>query len=439
MKHITRDEALKLLVRNNPEPVASHCDKSMWWFITRAVGGLWIQHPLKMIVSWLYLLMLPLIYVQKSIGFAIIGIPFVFFCILAYYFYFYRKLYKALRENTYRIDEDGISVSITTVDGVLARYLTTPFSLIKDIWLARNYIYIETEDKTDIGVVYLFSDEPERILGNIVSYMQLEKKAKEDKSLPYYSAEERTDLRNFVEERFGKIDAVLNDTDGEGFPVDIAAIPPSPQHNYWTLCTIGAGAIRVPNQEYYKQSDNGETTFDATKYTEGFVVEHFEYVMYLPPDWNVTDADLSKDSNYWYLHLLRDVVQYTYYNFQFQLGDTLNYNDGDSEQLSFDHSTDFYAALILCPLPDVANEQFANIEGRTIQFFQVVPITTEEANYLSRHSAADFLKKYMDISAIQLDNESKQVKHERYSKAIISHFERHIKGANVVTMYSHKN
>ena len=207
---------LKLLVRNNPEPVASHCDKSMWWFITRAVGGLWVQHPLKMTASWLYLLMLPLIYAQKSIGFAIIGISIVFFCILAYYFYFYRKLYKALRENTYRIDEDGISVSITTVDDIWARYLTTPFSLIKDIWLAQNYIYIETEDKTDIGVVYLFSDEPERILGNIVSYMQLEKKAKEDKSLPYYSAEERTDLRNFVEERFGKIDAVLNDTDGEG-------------------------------------------------------------------------------------------------------------------------------------------------------------------------------------------------------------------------------
>ena len=148
MKHITRDEALKLLVRNNPEPVASHCDKSMWWFITRAVGGLWIQHPLKMIVSWLYLLMLPLIYVQKSIGFAIIGIPFVFFCILAYYFYFYRKLYKALRENTYRIDEDGISVSITTVDGVLARYLTTPFSLIKDILVgSKLHLYRRRQDR----------------------------------------------------------------------------------------------------------------------------------------------------------------------------------------------------------------------------------------------------------------------------------------------------
>ena len=149
MKHITRDEALKLLVRNNPEPVASHCDKSMWWFITRAVGGLWVQHPLKMTASWLYLLMLPLIYAQKSIGFAIIGISIVFFCILAYYFYFYRKLYKALRENTYRIDEDGISVSITTVDDIWARYLTTPFSLIKDIWLAQNYIYIETPRWTD--------------------------------------------------------------------------------------------------------------------------------------------------------------------------------------------------------------------------------------------------------------------------------------------------
>ena len=439
MKHITRDEALKLLIHDNPEPVASHCDKSMWWFIPRAVGGLWVQHTRKMLVSWLILLVSPLFFSLRSVELAVLGVFIVLFCILAYYVYIYGKIHKTLKLNTYRIDEEGISVSVTTVDGIQARYLTTPFSLIKDIWLAQKYIYIETEDKTDIGVVYLFSDEPERILGNIVSYMQLEKKADEDKPLPRYSAEERAELRKFVQERFGKIDAVLHDTDGEGFPIDIVSIPPTKQHNYWTLCTVGAGAIRVPNEEYYKRSDNGETTFDETKYTDGFVVEHFEYVMYLPPDWNVTDADLSKDSNYWYLHLLRDVVQYTYYNFQFQLGDTLNYNDGDSEQLSFDHSTDFYAALILCPLPDVANEQFANIEGRTIQFFQVVPITTEEANYLSRHSAADFLKKYMDISAIQLDNESKQVKHERYSKAIISHFERHIKGANVVTMYSHKN
>ncbi|WP_314662800.1 suppressor of fused domain protein [Prevotella aurantiaca] len=435
MRHITRDEALKLLVRNNPEPVASHCDKSMWWFITRAVGGLWVQHPLKMTVSWLYLLMLPLIYVQKSIGFAIIGIPFVFFCILAYYFYFYRKLYKALRENTYRIDEDGISVSITTVDGIQTRYLTTQFSLIRNIWMTQNYIYIETEDKTDIGVVYLFSDEPERILGNIVSYMQLEKKAKEDKPIPYYSAEERTDLRNFVQERFGKIDAVLHDTDGEGFPIDIVSIPPTKQRNYWTLCTVGAGAIRVPNQEYYKQSDNGEITFDATKYTEGFVVEHFEYVMYLPPDWNVTDADLSKDSNYWYLRLLRDVVQYTYYNFQFQLGDTLSYNDSDGEELSFDASTDFFAVLMLCPLPDVPNEMFANIGGRTIQFHQVVPITIEESNYISQRSAADFMKKYMGIDAVQLDEEPIDVKHKQYSEALISHFEHHIRGANVVAMY----
>ena len=435
MRHITRDEALKLLVRNNPEPVASHCDKSMWWFIPRAVGGLWIQHPLKMIVSWLYLLMLSLIYAQKSIGFAIIGIPFVFFCILAYYFYFYRKLYNALRENTYRIDEDGISVSITTVDGIWARYLTTPFSLIKDIWLAQNYIYIETEDKTDIGVVYLFSDEPERILGNIVSYMQLEKKAKEDKPILYYSAEERADLRNFVQERFGKIDAVLHDTDGEGFPIDIVSIPPTKQRKYWTLCTVGAGAIRVPNQEYYKQLDNGEITFDETKYTDGFVIEHFEYVMYLPPDWNVTDADLSKDSNYWYLRLLRDVVQYTYYNFQFQLGDTLSYNDSDGEELSFDASTDFFAALMLCPLPDVPNEMFANIGGRTIQFHQVVPITIEESNYISQRSAADFMKKYMSIDAVMLDEEPIDVKHKQYSEALISHFEHHIRGANVVSMY----
>ena len=142
MKHITRDEALKLLIHDNPEPVASRCDKSMWWFIPRAVGGLWAQYPTKMFASWLFLLILPLIYLEKDTRLAIISIPIVLFCILAYYFYFYRKLYKALQLNTYRIDEDGISVSVTTVDGIQARYLTTPFSLIKDYCCPVNLFHI---------------------------------------------------------------------------------------------------------------------------------------------------------------------------------------------------------------------------------------------------------------------------------------------------------
>ncbi|WP_455068728.1 hypothetical protein [Prevotella nigrescens] len=37
--------------------------------------------------------------------------------------------------------------------------------------------------------------------------------------------------------------------------------------------------------------------------------------------------------------------------------------------------------------------------------------------------------------AVQLDDEPMDVKHKQYSEALISHFERHIKGANVVTMY----
>ena len=136
MKHITRDEALKLLIHDNPEPVASHCDKSMWWFVPRAVGGLWAQHTRKMLVSWLILLVSPLFFSLRSLELAVIGVFIVLFCILAYYVYIYGKIHKTLKLNTYRIDEEGISVSVTTVDGIQARYLTTPFSLIKDIWLA---------------------------------------------------------------------------------------------------------------------------------------------------------------------------------------------------------------------------------------------------------------------------------------------------------------
>ena len=45
------------------------------------------------------------------------------------------------------------------------------------------------------------------------------------------------------------------------------------------------------------------------------------------------------------------------------------------------------------------------------------------------------MKKYLSIDAVMLDEEPIDVKHKQYSEALISHFERHIRGANVVAMY----
>ena len=49
-----------------------------------------------------------------------------------------------------------------------------------------------------------------------------------------------------------------------------------------------------------------------------------------------------------------------------------------------------------------------------------------------------FMKKYMELDIIKLDEENLDVKEKNYTNALISHFERHKKGANVVTMYPTK-
>ena len=71
------------------------------------------------------------------------------------------------------MDEDGISLYITADDGTLIRYITTPYSQIKDIYLSKDYVYFELEETSEIGIIYLITEDTERVLGNIVSYMQL--------------------------------------------------------------------------------------------------------------------------------------------------------------------------------------------------------------------------------------------------------------------------
>ena len=44
----------------------------------------------------------------------------------------------------------------------------------------------------------------------------------------------------------------------------------------------------------------------------------------------------------------------------------------------------------------------------------------------------------MELDIIKLDEENLDVKEKNYTNALISHFERHKKGANVVTMYPTK-
>lgn len=437
MKHITKDEALKLLIHGRPEPVANQCNKSLWWFVPRAVLGLWKQQPKRMALTNFIWLLFGLSYLRLGTLWGVLGFLLALFGLNIYYFYTYRKVYKAIKTFTYRMDEDGISLYITADDGTLIRYITTPYSQIKDIYLSKDYVYFELEETSEIGIIYLITEDTERVLGNIVSYMQLEEK-QEIKNLPsVYANQELDEIKDFVIERFGKPTDIFRDTLNREQPIDIMVIPPTKTRNYWTLCTLGAGTYRVRNSEEYKLSKEGEEVLNCGEEHDS-LIEHYEYVMYLPADWNLSAESLEKESNYWPIRVLNGIGHDTFDNFQFQLGDTMSFNAGDDTEVSFDPSTDFFGVLILCPLPDVPNETYANIGGRTIQFHQVMPITTEELDYLGHNSPADFMKKYMELDIIKLDEETLDVKEKQYTNALISHFERHKKGANVVTMYPTK-
>ena len=160
--------------------------------------------------------------------------------------------------------------------------------------------------------------------------------------------------------------------------LDVALIPPTADRDYYTLCTIGAGAYRMEIEREIR--------------TEYHLSEYAEYVLYLPSDWKLDNESINDESCYWPIRLLKDTARLPLWTESWlTMGHTVGSEDGQPYSDEYPYNN----VILTHPAPFVATrESRCNLKsGKTIIFHHVFPITKEELEFKNENGTAALLER----------------------------------------------
>lgn len=194
-----------------------------------------------------------------------------------------------------------------------------------------------------------------------------------------YDEEEMEAIENHIEKNFGEYDSVFHEIISPDIHVDICMIPPSEERNYHVLVTMGMGAhfMNVPEE------------------LAEYKLERAELAVCLPADWDLQSDD---EKWYWPIRMLKVLARLPISEDTW-LGWGHTVDNGES----FDESTQLCGSMLISP----ANfEESANIctmpDGSEVNFYQVIPLYSEEMEYKMNNNAEELLN-LMDDSILILN------------------------------------
>ena len=195
----------------------------------------------------------------------------------------------------------------------------------------------------------------------------------------YYDEKELDALEAHITKRFGKFENVYHELVSPDIHCDIAIIPPRRDHPYYTLVTMGAGAYRMNLPEDIENRDDWCRA---------------EYLINLPPDWKVGDADMQSEEWYWPVGCLKTMARYPI--------------DNDT-WLSWGHSVEIgvkyllpehvpFVGWLLTGPGAFGDESFccALPCGEDVNFYQLQPLYAAEMKYKIKRGAEALLKRFAE-------------------------------------------
>lgn len=188
-----------------------------------------------------------------------------------------------------------------------------------------------------------------------------------------YEQEDWTAVDEHIDRFFGSSENVFHEIISPDIHVDIYIIPPTPEHNYYTLITHGMGAHRmnVPQELEDKKLDRAEL------------------LICLPPDWQVDGRD---EAWYWPIRWLKILARLPI-NEDSWLG--WGHTVANPDGAPFAGNTALNGIMLIspgafpqeaacCPLPD----------GDEINFYQLLPLYQEEMDFKLAHDAGALLDRF---------------------------------------------
>ncbi|MCR5324266.1 MAG: suppressor of fused domain protein [Lachnospiraceae bacterium] len=186
-----------------------------------------------------------------------------------------------------------------------------------------------------------------------------------------YTSDEKAGLLEFIEDAFGEIDAIAGERVSPDIELDLAIIKPTEDLPCYTVVTCGAGAYSM----------------NVPKELEDCNLEHAEYVMFLPEEWNLENPN---ENNYWPIKLIKDCARMPIWTDSWMgPGHTLECDEGEE---SYAPGVEFNGAVLINLTDDDDEPAYVILDstGRKVNFYIVIPLFPEELD-LTRESGADIL------------------------------------------------
>ncbi len=190
------------------------------------------------------------------------------------------------------------------------------------------------------------------------------------------SAEVKAHIMQF----FGEFSSVYRDVFSPSATTEICIIPPSEEHDCYTLVTVGMGAHRM----------------NVPKELSEYSLERAELVMTLPPDWKIDSKD---DEWVWPFRLLESTARIpAEENTWLGWGHMVS-----SEGTGAGDAGSGFSGVILIRPGAFGQESFVCPldDGSKVNFYQLLPLYQEEVEFKLAHNADELLAlfpyQYVDV------------------------------------------
>ncbi len=190
-----------------------------------------------------------------------------------------------------------------------------------------------------------------------------------------YSDEELDILDEFICDMFGEYKNVFHEIASPDVHLDVCIVDPTDEEPFYKLVTMGAGAYTMNIPEQWKD----------------YQIEHAEYVIYLPKDWNIQS---SKDEDYWPIKTLKDVARLPiWYDTWLCYGHTTQADEDGSPYAS---NTGFNSVVL-----DFAENKQGDVRlimpsGKVINFYEIIALYPEELAFKIENGADALFEKFKE-------------------------------------------
>ena len=172
-----------------------------------------------------------------------------------------------------------------------------------------------------------------------------------------------------VERHIGPIDFVLHESRSHLVHIDVHHVPPDDDRPFHTLVTSGMSqrAMTVP------------AGAEDLAYGELFLL--------LPPEWDVSIA--------WPIWLLRELARYPHeWGTWLGCGHTIQNAQDKSPAVPYGSDVPFRATLLTHPVTLGAELAERKLPGRSIHFYQLIPLYHEEIRFALQHGTDALLARF---------------------------------------------